>query len=356
MSAPGSDRLGELATSAHPAVGDDRHVPAGLIEVGVASGRDIADGGHLRHPDAEHLARRARGARPDPHEHGGGTLFHEREGCVRVRRVADRDRDGHVAGELGERQRVVLARDVAGRRDLALHEEEVGTVLRAEWSEAARDGRGRRDRRFRARRMDRLDPRRDQVLADGLSVGLGKDVVDIGIGCRGDPLEHLVGIVEPSLDPLEIEDGQAAEPCQLPGHPRIDDRVHRRGEDGDRQVDAAERLGEVDVGRLDRIGARRERDILEAVRRTDGVDLGPEGAACGRRSACFGYVGPVDHVALPAASRWAASTPSLPRTVGRRARTGHDGRGLRSPSIVNSNQIARSGSVRSSRIRSMAVR
>ena len=43
-----------------------------------------------------------------------------------------------------------------------------------------------------------------------------------------------------------------------------------------------EDLGEIDVGRLDRVGAGRERDVLESVRRSDRVDLGMEDAPLGR--------------------------------------------------------------------------
>ena len=82
--------------------------------------------------------------------------------------------------------------------------------------------------------------------------------MDLSSGRRGDPLEDGVGVVVARLDAFEIDDGEPAEPCQLSGDPRVHDGVHRRGEDRDREVDAAERLGEVDVGRFDGVGAGRE--------------------------------------------------------------------------------------------------
>ena len=65
------------------------------------------------------------------------------------------------------------------------------------------------------------------------------------------------------------------------------------------ELDTGEDLGEVDVGRLDRVGAGRERDVLESVRRTDGVDLRMEDASLGRgRIRGVRRRRPVDHVAL----------------------------------------------------------
>ena len=129
----------------------------------------------------------------------------------------------------------------------------------------------------------------------GLLVDLGQEVVDLGIGePRRSGARIVVGIVVARLDALKVEDGEPTEPGQFAGHPCVDDRVHRGGEDRDGEVDAAEGLGQIDVGRLDRVGAGGERDILEAVGRPDGVDLGMEDAAR-RRGGCLGSL---DHVAL----------------------------------------------------------
>ena len=70
-SAPAATALASLAAAAHPAVGDDRHVAPGLRVVRVACRGDVADRGHLRDADPEHLARRACRARPDADEDGG---------------------------------------------------------------------------------------------------------------------------------------------------------------------------------------------------------------------------------------------------------------------------------------------
>ena len=154
---------------------------------------------------------------PDADEDGRRALLHQREGGLGVGRVADRDRDRHVAGELVERQRVVLGGEVAGGRHLALDEEEVGAVLGAERPEPTRRAGRRRDRRLRPRGMDLVEPAGDEVLADRLLVGLGEERREIAVGGRRDPLEDGVRIVVARLDALEVEDRQPAETRQRAG-------------------------------------------------------------------------------------------------------------------------------------------
>ena len=162
----GRNCLGKLAATPHASVGHHRHIAAGLGQVGVSRRRDVADRGDLGHPDAEHLARRAGCAGAHPDEDRGGALLHQLEGCFRAGRVADGDGDGHEAGELFERQRVVAARQVPRAADLALDEEQVRAVLRAERPEPASRGRRRRYRRARSGAVDLLDTARNELLAD----------------------------------------------------------------------------------------------------------------------------------------------------------------------------------------------
>jgi hypothetical protein len=126
--------------------------------------------------------------------------------------------------------------------------------------------------------MDLLDPAGDEILPDGLCVRGREEVLHFAVGRGGDLREHCIGIVVPSLNTLEVQDRQPTETSERPGEARIDDRVHRGREDGDRERNAAEIKGEVDVGGLDRVGAGRKRDVLEAVRRPDRVDLRAEDA------------------------------------------------------------------------------
>ncbi len=111
----GGDGLGHLATTAHAAVADDRDVDAGALEVVVAGGGHVGDGGHLRYADAQHLTRGAGGTRPDAHEDGRDALLHER--CRRLVRggVAGRHGDAHEPGELGRAPAARSRRPGAGR-------------------------------------------------------------------------------------------------------------------------------------------------------------------------------------------------------------------------------------------------
>jgi hypothetical protein len=67
-------------------------------------------------------------------------LLHELVRRLGGRGIADGHGDRHEPRELGERQRVVAGREVTRRRNLALDEEQVGTMLGAERPEPARSG------------------------------------------------------------------------------------------------------------------------------------------------------------------------------------------------------------------------
>ena len=90
-------------------------------------------------------------AAPGPHAHEDrrDALLHQRERRLRGGGVADGDRDRHEPREVGQLERVVADREVAGRRNLRLDEEQVRAVLGAERPEPAgggrRGGHGRRD-------------------------------------------------------------------------------------------------------------------------------------------------------------------------------------------------------------------
>src|SRR5206468_2451624 len=94
-------------------------------------------------------------------------------------------------------------------------------------------------------------------------------------------------IVVARLDAFEVEDGEPPEASESTRERRIDHRVHRGREHRNAEGDPREHLGKIDVVGLDRIQAGRERDILEAIRRPELVDLGTERAADGERP---GYV------------------------------------------------------------------
>ena len=68
------ERLRDVSSVAHPAVGDHAAVLAGLEHVLGARGRHVGDRGRLRDADAEHPAGGAGGARADAHEHAAAPV------------------------------------------------------------------------------------------------------------------------------------------------------------------------------------------------------------------------------------------------------------------------------------------
>src|SRR5436190_5024735 len=128
------DRLRDVAAGAHPAVGDDVAVLAGLEHVLRAGGRDVDDRGRLRNADPEHAARRAGGARADADEDADGAGAHEVQ-ARRVRRApADDARHRHLGGELleVERRARLIRGHVLGRDHRALDHEDVEPGLERE--------------------------------------------------------------------------------------------------------------------------------------------------------------------------------------------------------------------------------
>ena len=79
-----------------------------------------------------------------------------------------------------------------------------------------------------------------ELLADRGQVGLREDVLDGVVGGGDHAVDDLRRVVVAELDALEVEDRQPAEPGELARQPDVGDGVHRRGEDGRLERDAAE--------------------------------------------------------------------------------------------------------------------
>ena len=88
-------------------------------------GAGVGDGGGLRHADAEHATGGARVARADADEHAGGAGAHEVQRGLVGGAAADDHRDVELADEALEVQRLDGLRDVLGRHDRALDDEQV---------------------------------------------------------------------------------------------------------------------------------------------------------------------------------------------------------------------------------------
>ena len=199
------DRLGDVAAGAHPAVGDDVHVDAGLVEVTDAGAGGVGDGGGLRHADAEHAAAGARVTGADTHEHADRTGAHEvQRGGVR-RAPADDDRHVELADELLEVERLDRLRHVLGRHDRALDHEDVELgfehVLGVLLDALGRERRARDD----AGVLDLTDAATDQLFLDRLGVDLLHPPGGLLVRELGDLLEQHVGVVVARPQALEVE-------------------------------------------------------------------------------------------------------------------------------------------------------
>ena len=110
---------------AHAAVGDDVHVHAGLVEVAHAGTRGVGDGGGLRHADAEHAAGRAGVAGADTDEDADRAGAHEVQCGLVAGAATDDDGDVELADEALEVEGLDRLRNVLGRDDRALDDEQV---------------------------------------------------------------------------------------------------------------------------------------------------------------------------------------------------------------------------------------
>src|SRR5215472_15328289 len=77
-----SQRLANVAASAHPAVSDDRHISRCLFEVSIARCRAIDRGSHLGHTEPEHTTRSASRSGSHANQYCSRPAFHNLESYV----------------------------------------------------------------------------------------------------------------------------------------------------------------------------------------------------------------------------------------------------------------------------------
>ena len=155
---------------------------------------------------------------PDPDEDRRGALLHQHVRGLGVGRVADGDRDRHEPREVRERERLVAGREVAGRRDLRLDEEQVRAVLGAERPEPAGDARASpTTAAFEPAACSSSIRRAISSSRIGGAYASASTSWTCVVGRGGDPLEDLGRVVVARLDALEVEDREPAEARQLAG-------------------------------------------------------------------------------------------------------------------------------------------
>src|SRR5947208_7273788 len=169
---PAGDRLGDVATSPHAAVGDHVHVDAGLVEVTDARAGGVRDRGRLRDADAEDAPGGALMPGPHADEDADRARPHEvQRGRVR-RAAADDDRQIELADEFLEVQRLGGLGDVLGGHHRSLDDQDVELGVEDEFGVALDPLRRQRRAGGHAGRLDLLDAGADQLLFDRLGVDL----------------------------------------------------------------------------------------------------------------------------------------------------------------------------------------
>ncbi len=261
----GGDGLAEVAALLDAAVGDDGHVAAGPLLVGIAGGGAVNGGGDLGHAHAEHLAGGAGGAGADPDEDAGHALLHELE----AGRVADAvaDHDGHLdlLDHLRENEPAVALGDVAGGGDGGLDDEDIAAGFLDDGGEPLGVGGDERDGAGDAGLLDFLDAARHDVFLDGLRVNLLEEGGDLVPAGGGDFIEHLVRVLVAGLDAVQVEDGETAELAHADGHAHVHDAVHGGSDDGDLEGEPGDLEIHAGLVRIDGNVAGNDGDIIEAV-------------------------------------------------------------------------------------------
>ena len=242
------DRLGDVTAVAHTAICDHADVVTGLEHVLRAGGRNIGDRRRLRDAQAKHAAGGADRPGSNADKHTLGTGPHQMQARV-IRGTATDDHGNRreLADELLEVQRrpAGVQGDVLGGDDGALDDEDVEAGVErylVVLADLLRRQRGGGDDTMR---LDLLDPLRDQLRLYRLAI----DVLELTCGDvlreGRDTSELFIRVLVPTLNPLEVEHGEAAELAEDARRRRRDDAVERGCKK--RQLEAVRTQGPADV-------------------------------------------------------------------------------------------------------------
>jgi hypothetical protein len=121
--------------------------------------------------------------------------------------------------------------------NLRLDQKQVGARIGRDFGVMPRRGRCGRHRRNPARRLDAVDERPNQLVANRLRIRLGQDRCRrVTALRRGDPLDDRRRILVAGVQPLEVHERQATMACHLHRELGVRDGVHRRGDERDSQT------------------------------------------------------------------------------------------------------------------------
>ena len=212
--------------------------------------------------------------RPDAHEDAGGAGAHQVQRSLVRRASTDDHRDVELAHEALEVQRLDGLRDVLGRHDCALDDEQIELGLEDRFGQLR--GALRRDARagHHPRLADLTDARRHQLGLDRRAVDVLHPQRRLLGGELGDLGEQRLGVVVPGPEALEVEHADAAQPTDLDRRRRRDDAIHRRAHERQIEAKRVDLPRDVDILGVARAPARDDRDVVEPVPRADRTSPG----------------------------------------------------------------------------------
>src|SRR5665213_1129369 len=257
--------LGDVATEAHAPIGDDGDALAAAALVVVARGSAVGGSGHLGNADTEHATRGAGRSRADADEKALDACVHQLERGRVVDTVAGDDGDVERRGQLLEVEVLVALADVARGEDCALHHEHVSTCLLHDGRAPLRTRRRGGDGAGAAGRLDLLDAQADEAVLHGSCVDLLEEHVDVLRRRLGDVVKDVAGILVARLHAVEVEHGETAEASHLLGEADIDDAVHGRRQERDRERRSVEGEAQINLVGIDGHPSGHQRHLVEAV-------------------------------------------------------------------------------------------
>ncbi len=114
--------------------------------------------------------------------------------------------------------------------------------------------------------LDLADPPDDELLLDRLAVELLHPAGGLLVGERGDLLEDRLGVLVSGPQPLQVQDGEAAEPPDLDRRGRGHHGVHRRGHHRQAEPERVDLPGDVHVVGVPGAPGGDDRHLVEPVR------------------------------------------------------------------------------------------
>src|SRR5690606_15912698 len=252
-------------SGAHASVGDDVHVTTGLIEIADPGAGGVGDRRRLRNTHAEHTPGGAGGTGTDPDQHAHRSRPHQVQGGGVGGTATDDDRNLAVGDDLLEVEWLLPRRDVLGRHDGSLDDQDVQSTLECHRRELLDPLGGEAGCGDDSGRLDLRHPLADQVGLDRLQVDLlhpSGGLVGLQLGDLG---EVRFRILVASPQTLEIEDAQAAEATDLDGGGGAERSVHGGSQHREFEFEGVELPADVDVVGIPSPSAGDDGYVVESV-------------------------------------------------------------------------------------------